>query len=43
MGSGPLSARFYRNTFYGEDKDAKSIELNLGSLSGTDQDIKDII
>lgn len=31
----PLQARFYKNSYYGESKDLKSVEIDLGSFEGT--------
>jgi hypothetical protein len=38
-----LQARFYKNGIYGEARDAKSIEIDIGSFAGTEKELNRIM
>jgi len=39
----PLQARFYKNANYGEARDAKSVEIDIGSFAGTEKELNRIM
>ncbi len=39
----PLQARFYKNAIYGESKDLKSVEIDIGSFEGTNKEMDRIM